>query len=268
MKPKNKTIGLIVAGLCSVALGYTITDAFMPAQTKDTMEQSTAQVPKEKTTNEDNKKEEPIAPADSSVSADTTSIVIDEPVAKKGKMALRATTPVKAANGTYSVVVIADNIPDGCSVVYELFNGNGSKRLASSNTGRFTGVVAEGAKCVALAKAMRGGKVQQKAWKMINGFSGTTNQGNRLSTGEIQALINSRSAKLLGVGAHPLVANHVALSFTNLKSGDPKPQVIGDIYTKIKMNQWLGVSVVGVGYDSNNKVNSITFTINYPASDD
>ena len=268
---RSKLIGLVAAGLCSAALGFFVTDALMPKSQKVSMTDVTAQ----SSTNEPSATtKSPEITEKNPSQTDTTQSAseLDKEVAQNGKkMALRATTPKASAAGTYSVTVIADNVPEGCKVQYQLLNIKGNRLLGTSSSGSFSGIRPDGPKFVAVAQATRGGQTVAKATKVISGFSSATDtakpEGKRLSAGELQALISARSAKLLGAGSHPLVANHVSLSFTNLRAGDPKPQVIQDIYTKIRMNQWLSVSVVGVGYDASNKVNSITFSINYPAED-
>lgn len=280
---KPKIYGLIAAFLCSAVIGYFLCG--LGVKDKDAgfaTEPGTIAEAEALSTGDNDKAEDKggITIDDSKAntlddlkenSKEKESNIDDELVGASG-MTVTNTTPKAIGKGVYSFTATAKNVPKGCTVSYYLRGANG-KLLGSSSSGRFPSVKPNSSVCTLVVKAMRSGKLVASTSKAIGGFSSVSDQdedkekekpsGNRLSVSELQSMFARHDPSLLGAGSNPRISKHVALSFTNLRSDDPKPRVIQDIYNKIRFGQWTSASVVGVGYDSSGKVNSITFSINY-----
>ena len=57
---------------------------------------------------------------------------------------------------------------------------------------------------------------------------------------------------------------NVGLKFTNLKSDEVQiPQTVGDVFIKIKLQQWAAVKVESVDYNNNNQVTRIELSVVY-----
>ena len=187
-----------------------------------------------------------------------------------GNMKVRVyRNPVAAANGTYSFSVIASGMPPYSNVVYT-FN-QGRRGWVNSNNGTFTGVAPETRTVTVYALAKRDGQLVAKAETTVSGFdklpTTATSDNPKLSVAQVAAMFRNRDPQLRYPDdhrRHPLIAKHVYLSFSGLRSGDDKPQVINDIYDKFTFGLWQSANVVSLSYDNDNKVNGIHFSVTYP----
>lgn len=262
----RKLFGLIAVGLVSTAAGFLATGGLDKIKSV-TEVTSVTNVPKVTTQVPSPKQEkETEAP-------DSTSKVIPPDTEKSvptGNMKVRVSrNPVASANGTYTFSVIASGMPPYTNVVYT-FN-QGRRGWANSSTGTFTGVAPETRSVTVYALAKRDGQLVAQAETTVTGFdklpANATADKPKLTVSQVAAMFRSHDSQLLYPDdhrRHPLIAKHVVLSFSGLRSGDVKPQVINDIYDKINFGIWQSANVVSLSYDTDNKVNGIHFSITYP----
>ena len=79
-----------------------------------------------------------------------------------------------------------------------------------------------------------------------------------MTAAQFQALLlNQNDNSLLG-GKNPKIAKSVALSFTDLKEGEKRPNDILAVREKIAFGIWSSARVVRVGYDESGRINSAT----------
>jgi len=88
-------------------------------------------------------------------------------------------------------------------------------------------------------------------------------EANRMSAAEFQSLIVNGDPSILG-GKNPKVAKNISFSFSGIKPDDKKPGDIVSIRDKINYDKWTGITVSGLGYDAQGRINRATITPHYP----
>lgn len=266
MMNKRKLFGLITIGLVSAAAGFFATGGLDKIK-NGTHDAAVTDVPKVtvQVPSQIQEKEIEVPDSSSNVTPPET-----EKSAPTGNMKVRVSrNPIASANGTYTFSVIASGIPPYTNVVYT-FN-QGRRGWANSNTGTFIGVAPETRSVTVYALAKRDGTLVAQAETIVSGFdklpATATSDKPKLTVSQVAAMFRSHDSQLLYPDdhrRHPLIAKHVVLSFSGLRSGDVKPQVINDIYDKINFGIWQSANVVSLSYDTDNKVNGIHFSVTYP----
>ena len=218
-------------------------------------------------------------PSPKIVSSGTSEVLLSSDTMKNtpttSDMKVRVTSnPTANAKGTYSFSVTASNIPRSSNVVYSFDQGR--RGWVSSNTGSFAGVAPDSHTVTVYALAKRDGKLVAKAETTVSGFDKlsnnidkekTTADKPKLSVNQVATMFRNCDPQLRYPDdrhRHPLIAKQINLSFSGLRSGDVKPQVINDIYDKLNFGLWKSVHVASLSYDNDNKVNGIHFNIVYP----
>ena len=269
MKRKIKILGLIAVGLVAAASGFLTTGGLekIKGRTADSTDSLFSAVNKRSNT-----EVEKTGASKVQSSSDTTKRTPD------GNMKVRVSrNPVASANGTYSFSVIASDIPLCTNVTYT-FN-QGKRGWVTSSTGSFKDVAPDTHSVTVYAIAKRNGELSAKAETIVSGFEKVDNLTNKvdndkpvtdkpkLSVTQVASMFQNHDSKLRypdDKQRHPLIAKQINLSFSGLRSGDVKPQVINDIYDKLNFGLWQSARVVSLSYDSNNKVNGIHFAVTYP----
>lgn len=282
----KKISGLIAAGLCAAALGFGVTGLF---QNEDVMDESGGGGGASGAPTESNAGEATQSATDSnkhdfdfddekgnSDSRDNMAKNDEEKqISQSSSMSLNCSSPKAGSNGTYSFVASAHGVPKGASVSYDLLNSNGGL-IVSSKTGRFVGVKpSSSGHLMVRATARLKGKVVATATNYVYGVGKIDkdqasekeekqSDSRKLSSSEVNSLF--KTGALRNASTHPLIAPNVSVSCSGLKPGDSASS-IADVYYIQKLRK-ADASVVGVGYDSKNKVNSIRFQVTYHSDDD
>lgn len=270
---KRKLFGLIAVGLVSTAAGFWATGGLdkIKSESQDTV---IAEVPEATTTTQDDpqQSDKVVERPDTSTALPPSEVTNDAP---SSNMKIRVSrNPVASANGTFTFSVIASGIPPYADVVYT-FN-QGKRGWANSKTGTFSGVAPDTRTVIVYALAKRDGKLVAKAETSVAGFDKMPNNTDnekasqdkpKLSVSQVATMFSNREKGLRYSDdhlRHPLIAKHLSLSFSGLRPGDAKPQVINDIYDKLNFGLWQSANVVSLSYDKDNKVNGIHFSVTYP----
>ena len=272
MKSKRKLFGLIAVGLVAAASGFLMTGGLEKIKGGAQDSAKSAGITDTLISVVDHKPSmEIVAPGTSELPTRSDSIKS----APSGSMRVKVSrNPIANADGTYSFSVIASDIPLFTNVIYT-FN-QGRRGWVTSSTGSFTGVSPDSHAVTVYALAKRNGELAAKAETRVSGFDKLANRADNdktttekpsLSVAQVAAMFRNHDPQLRYPDdhqRHPLIAKQINLSFSGLRSGDAKPQVINDIYDKLNFGLWQSARVVSLSYDSNNKVNGIHFTVTYP----
>lgn len=161
--------------------------------------------------------------------------------------------------GTSYSLDVTSSIPAG-QVEYILSNFD--KKFTSAD-GHFRNIPATetGVYTLIACNTATGAKSEEK---IISGFVEVKPNIQKMSTDELQRLVDNKDNSLVGAGANPSISPSVKLTFVNLQSGEKAPQVFTDIFGKIRKELWLSVTVQSVSYDSQNRISSVSFRITYP----
>ena len=266
---KRKLFGLIAVGLASAAAGFLATGGLdkIKSGPQETVVAEVQETPETATQTPTPKTEKEVESPDTSMVSPPSDATNEVPA---GNMKIRVSrNPVASANGTYTFSVIASGIPPYSNVVYT-FN-QGRRGWVNSNNGTFTGVAPETRSVTVYALAKRDGQLVAKAETTVSGFdklpATATSDKPKLSVSQVATMFRNREKGLRYSDdhlRHPLIAKHLSLSFSGLRPGDAKPQVINDIYDKLNFGLWQSANVVSLSYDNDNKVNGIHFSVTYP----
>lgn len=198
--------------------------------------------------------------------------VIDDPIIEEPKPdvpLIEANYILKVAVGnpiadmstqTYSLNVEIANLPLESDVTFYLIDEQTNYIIAKNSIGEFT----------AIPPSTNGQYKLEINWKNAKGVEGTpyitTVEGfvpirkpaPKISAATLERRINECDYSLMS-----LIPN-VGLKFTNLKSDEVKiPQTVGDVFIKIKLQQWAAVKVESVDYNNNNQVTRIELSVVY-----
>ncbi len=289
----KKISGLIAAGLCAAVVGFGLTSLFHNGNNDaviggggGTYERET---PTEESIGERDQSDESSSNNDElnsqSDSKNNLNDLVKEaqkknednaPATSSSAMTVHSSTPKATSSGTYSFTVKATGVPTGAVVSYALLNSSG-RQIATSKSGLFAGVRPDpSGHCIVRATATQKGKVVATATDYVYGLGKTdkpttdtkdeekTKDSRKLSSSEVNSLF--KTGALRNASTHPLIASNVSVSCSGLKPGDSASS-IADVYYIQKLRK-ADATVVGVGYDSKNKVNSIRFQVTYHSDDD
>lgn len=188
---------------------------------------------------------------------------------KLAKIEIQNSKPVyDKATKSYSFSVSVKNVPEGAKVTYELCEAYDpqnkiKKVLMTSDDGKFKAIPASKNECstyfVVVNAFGSDGQLQSSRDREIDGFEEVKPVTNRVTKAQLQSMINRRDVALQGGNSN--ISNSVTIIVNNLGSGENKPQSFQDVYNNLNFDIWSSVSVVDVGYDSENRVSKVILSV-------
>lgn len=169
------------------------------------------------------------------------------------------------ATKSYSLNVIAKNVPAGAKVKYELCQeydpmNHIKKVLMTSDDGRFENVPPSKNECctyyVVVTAFGSDGQVLSSRDHEVEGFEEVKPVSERITKAQLQSMINRRDVALQG-GNHTISNNVMIL----VKGNGSRPETFQDVYNNLEFGIWRSVSVTGVDYDSDNRVNKVVLSV-------
>lgn len=167
---------------------------------------------------------------------------------------------------SYSLSVSVKNVPEGSKVTYELCEEYDPKNkikkvLKLSDDGKFNGIPASKNECstyyVVVTAMGSDGQVLSSRDREIGGFEEVKPVPIRLTKAQLQSMINRRDGALQG--GNYQISNSVAIQIS--EGGGIAPETFQDVFNNLEFNTWRSVSVVSVGYDSENRVNKVVLSV-------
>lgn len=201
-----------------------------------------------------NKPTESVVTSSPDAIADSQKIEVDVPELSSNSDPIRLVSKVvKKVGNYYTLTLVCANIPKDVLIIYEipalkLSNANGKfTKIPGSKSGSYlVNIINSKTKEVLLSESVSG-FVQIEEAKI-----------EKMTAAQFQALLlNQNDNSLLG-GKNPKIAKSVALSFTDLKEGEKRPNDILAVREKIAFGIWSSARVVRVGYDESGRINSAT----------
>lgn len=96
----------------------------------------------------------------------------------------------------------------------------------------------------------------------VPGFIKQVRVSSKMSLEELQRLIYSRDQSLLGLGKNDYLSPDYKLNFVGLASNSTQvPSVLAEVFEKLDMGAWESVSITNVEYDENNRIRTITMSV-------
>lgn len=179
---------------------------------------------------------------------------------------IKNTKPVyNKATKSYSFSISVKNIPEGARVTYELCEeydpqNNIKKVLKTSYDGKFEGIPASKNELntyfVVVSTLGNDGQVVASRDREIDGFEDVKPVTTRITKAQLQSMINRRDIALQG--KNHLISNNVVI---HVKEGEIPPETFQDVFNNLKFGIWNSVSVVSVGYDSEDRVNKVVLSV-------
>ena len=193
--------------------------------------------------------------------ADTRSEVKAEP-AKVEPITLAVSDPSAPKKGKYSILAVAQNVPAGVKVKYQLMDSHIKTVKMESEDGKFQSVPAskepQGLYGLAVVNAATGEILHST---VIQGYIKEQAVVKKMSKDELQSMINAQNPDLLTI--HPKLSKTVALNFDNLKEDERKPVSFDAVFEKFIMEEWKSVKVTSVTYEKSGKINSVSMHIEH-----
>lgn len=165
---------------------------------------------------------------------------------------------------TYTVKAEALYLPEGCTTEFRIFDFKTRALVASNKDGVFTGLPAaadEVGSYTITVYALRDKHFVDSASCDISGCVKLPDPGmSKLATATVQALVDKAVAEgNVGViTGNEGVSPELSLSYDDLRGEYVSTSVSGMISALEMFDLWSGYTVVGVGYDSMNRVERIT----------
>ena len=215
----------------------------------------------------DNEGEDTTAVQDTdTVSALAVTLDAEEAAMTQMKINIAKDNPVfNEDDGTYSLKVSLASAPQGAKFHFQLVTPFDNKVVAQNDNGVFEKIPAspdkEAWSYKVIATAEKDGKIIAKAENMAPGFIKQEKVDKRMTTAQLQAMVNKRDPDLMGMGESKYVAPDLKLQFKGLNSEDIKPQIMQEVFDKLDFEVWKAVKVVGMKYDDMNRISEITFQV-------
>jgi hypothetical protein len=164
--------------------------------------------------------------------------------------------------GKYNLTVEIKNLPEKATAEYSIRDEQTNNVIVKSNNGKLRNIPAnESEKYKLLIEWTDSLGVQMSPFETtVTGFKPFEKPKPKpMTVEELESKINkqenlSRNSKILP---------NVKLIFTNIQEGETVPETFDEIYNKFTFNKWTSVKVDAVEYDDNNKITSITITIEH-----
>lgn len=177
-------------------------------------------------------------------------------------ISLQGTKALNDDDNTYSFKVKIDNPP---SIPYKvvLTEKVTGKTIAESKDGSFVGIPpsnAEGG--IYLIKIVDTKKDSVLCTpQTLDGFIQVQKIGNKLSTADLQKLIDSGDDSLIGNGENPYLAPDYTINYKGLSNEDEHPSNLADVIEKLEMGIWSSAKVESVEYNDTKHIKNITLHI-------
>ena len=183
-------------------------------------------------------------------------------------------TPVyDIASGTYSVNVAARvqgaSDPSAFTMTYSVSELGSDKTIATNETGSFRGLrpIVESAanpECTyqIIARAMNDGACVDSISTNISGFVVVATNIDKISTAQVQAIIDSKSSA--AISNNPHFASSVAVRCNGDTGDSHAPKTLSKLIKDISMGIFEGARVVSLEYDNNNRVTTVIVTLIIP----
>lgn len=209
------------------------------------------------------------APVDTVVTEEKVIEQIEESMPEGIEFTATGTPAYKEADETYSVTVAARvrgaNAGD-YSLSYTIADFTTGKAIATNTTGTFAGLRPIAASVnnpessyTVTARAMHGSQCVDSISTSIPGFRVVERNIVKMTVAEVQALIDNHSTAALA--GNQRLAETIAVTCQGDTGGNPAPRTLSKLIKDISMGIYSGARVVSLGYDSHNRVNSVTVTL-------
>jgi len=159
---------------------------------------------------------------------------------------------------SYRLEVAAATL-NGDRLEYRLYHDDGTEVAAYSDNGAFD-AVPPSENGTYFLEVMNPKTGQKTEMQKIAGFRKLM---AKISAAKVEEILNSDYTELSKNLTYNF-AGTVRIVCHGVKEGDRIPEGVSDVCDKVMMGTWRSVDVTNVGYDAENRVNSITVKVNYP----
>lgn len=167
-------------------------------------------------------------------------------------------------NQTYSFNVILNELPNGAITVFYLCDVQKTDTISINQDGRFKNIkpIIDEEYRLLITWTDSVGNIGLTFDSIIGGFKPIAKPIiKKLEISELEQYINSCDRIL--TRPNKQIVSNLRFNFTNINGEENVPETIDEIYNKIKFGKWLSIKVVSVDYDADNKLKSVSMTINH-----
>lgn len=203
-----------------------------------------------------------LPPVDTDIDAGTTVIPEKKEMVTLDVQIKKPTCDYKTL--TYDLTVKVKNLPQKAVANFTIYNEYTKATVARSSNGKFKKIpsIASGRYRLSIHWKDSLGYEGLGVDTLITGFKPFEKpKVKKLEAQELQRLINNCNSQL--TTKNKRISPKLVLSFTNIKSGEKRPQTIDEVYNKIKFGMWSSVRISSVEYNDENQVVKITISINH-----
>ena len=170
-----------------------------------------------------------------------------------------------AKTKTYSLPVKVESAPEGAVLSLELYAYPDTTTLVLSSSTLPDTILnlapAESGIYRVVVNAKVGDRSAKSGVRDVEGFVKVAAQVQKMSAGELQKQLNSKSRR---ISSDPRISRSALIHCSGLQGDDPAPQVLSDVITKLTMEIWSSVTVTSVSYNDNGIITAISLVPHYP----